>query len=66
MNSITQRACQRAFYVRNPPKRNTVLGLVRKLETTGSLVSEKGKRCSLSLPMIVVDVRARLEQLSKR
>ncbi|KAJ4428502.1 hypothetical protein ANN_24544 [Periplaneta americana] len=38
-NSITatQRAYQREFDVRNPPKRNTILGLVNKLETTGSL-----------------------------
>ncbi|KAJ4447193.1 hypothetical protein ANN_09194 [Periplaneta americana] len=38
-NSITatQRAYQREFGVRNPPKRNTILGLVNKLETTGSL-----------------------------
>ncbi|KAJ4435396.1 hypothetical protein ANN_18011 [Periplaneta americana] len=39
-NSITatQRAYQREFGVRNPPKRNTILGLVNKLETTGSLM----------------------------
>ncbi|KAJ4432285.1 hypothetical protein ANN_20903 [Periplaneta americana] len=38
-NSITatQKAYQREFGVRNPPKRNTILGLVNKLETTGSL-----------------------------
>ncbi|KAJ4448738.1 hypothetical protein ANN_00129 [Periplaneta americana] len=38
-NSITaaQRAYQREFGVRNPPKRNTILGLVNKLETTESL-----------------------------
>ncbi|KAJ4426894.1 hypothetical protein ANN_26693 [Periplaneta americana] len=38
-NSITatQRAYQREFGVRNPPKRNTILGLVNKLETIGSL-----------------------------
>ncbi|KAJ4443717.1 hypothetical protein ANN_05392 [Periplaneta americana] len=38
-NSITatQRAYQREFGVRNPPKRNIILGLVNKLETTGSL-----------------------------
>ncbi|KAJ4446929.1 hypothetical protein ANN_13630 [Periplaneta americana] len=38
-NSITatQRAYQREFDVRNLPKRNTILGLVNKLETTGSL-----------------------------
>ncbi|KAJ4431130.1 hypothetical protein ANN_19725 [Periplaneta americana] len=38
-NSITatQRAYQREFGVRNPPRRNTILGLVNKLETTGSL-----------------------------
>ncbi|KAJ4434056.1 hypothetical protein ANN_16375, partial [Periplaneta americana] len=38
-NSITatQRAYQREFGVRKPPKRNTILGLVNKLETTGSL-----------------------------
>ncbi|KAJ4447339.1 hypothetical protein ANN_09343 [Periplaneta americana] len=38
-NSIiaTQRAYQREFGVHNPPKRNTILGLVNKLETTGSL-----------------------------
>ncbi|KAJ4448589.1 hypothetical protein ANN_10608 [Periplaneta americana] len=38
-NSITatQRAYQREFGVRNPPKRNTILGLVNKLETNGSL-----------------------------
>ncbi|KAJ4439103.1 hypothetical protein ANN_15060 [Periplaneta americana] len=47
-NSITatQRAYQREFGVRNPPKRNTILGLVNKLERTGSLVSEKGKHRS--------------------
>ncbi|KAJ4429735.1 hypothetical protein ANN_21939 [Periplaneta americana] len=39
-NSITatQRVYQREFGVRNPPKRNTILGLVNKLETTGSLL----------------------------
>ncbi|KAJ4450679.1 hypothetical protein ANN_02108 [Periplaneta americana] len=43
----------------NPPKRNTILGLVNKLETTGSLVSEKGKHRSSRLPtVVVVDVRA--------
>ncbi|KAJ4446686.1 hypothetical protein ANN_13383 [Periplaneta americana] len=38
-NSITatQRAYQREFGARNPPKRNTILGLVSILETTGSL-----------------------------
>ncbi|KAJ4450701.1 hypothetical protein ANN_02130 [Periplaneta americana] len=38
-NSITanERVYQREFGVRNPPKRNTILGLVNKLETTGSL-----------------------------
>ncbi|KAJ4447785.1 hypothetical protein ANN_09793 [Periplaneta americana] len=41
---------QREFGVRNPPKRNTILGLVNKLETTGSLVSEKGKHRSSRLP----------------
>ncbi|KAJ4450667.1 hypothetical protein ANN_02096 [Periplaneta americana] len=42
-NSITatQRAYQREFGVRNPPKRNTILGLVNKLETTGSLPGVK-------------------------
>ncbi|KAJ4433832.1 hypothetical protein ANN_16144 [Periplaneta americana] len=41
-NSITatQRAYQREFGVRNPPKRNTILGLINKLETTGSLDSQ--------------------------
>ncbi|KAJ4446745.1 hypothetical protein ANN_13442 [Periplaneta americana] len=67
-NSITatQRAYQREFGVRNPPKRNTILGLVNKLETTGSLVSEKGKHRSSRLPTVVVDVRARLEQSPKK
>ncbi|KAJ4426822.1 hypothetical protein ANN_26621, partial [Periplaneta americana] len=51
----TQRAYQREFDVRNPPKRNTILGLVNKLETTGSLVSEKGKHRSSRLPTVVVD-----------
>ncbi|KAJ4444011.1 hypothetical protein ANN_05800 [Periplaneta americana] len=51
----TQRAYQREFGVRNPPKRNTILGLVNKLETTGSLVSEKGKHRSSRLPTVVVD-----------
>ncbi|KAJ4434402.1 hypothetical protein ANN_22963 [Periplaneta americana] len=57
-NSITatQRAYQRDFGVRNPPKRNTILGLVNKLETTGSLVSERGKHRSSRLPTVVVDV----------
>ncbi|KAJ4440080.1 hypothetical protein ANN_08213 [Periplaneta americana] len=57
-NSITatQRAYQRDFGVRNPPKRNTILGLVNKLETTGSLVSEKGKHRSSRLPTVVVDI----------
>ncbi|KAJ4450907.1 hypothetical protein ANN_02341 [Periplaneta americana] len=65
-NSITatQRAYQREFGVRNLPKRNIILGLVNKLETTGSLVSEKGKHRSSRLPM--VDVRARLEQSPKK
>ncbi|KAJ4436488.1 hypothetical protein ANN_16519 [Periplaneta americana] len=62
----TQRAYQREFGVRNPPKRNTILGLVNKLETTGSLVSEKGKHRSSRLPTVVVDVRARLEQSPKK
>ncbi|KAJ4431758.1 hypothetical protein ANN_20363 [Periplaneta americana] len=67
-NSIaaTQRAYQREFGVRNPPKRNTILGLVNRLETTGSLVSEKGKHRSSRLPTVVVDVRARLEQSPKK
>ncbi|KAJ4448780.1 hypothetical protein ANN_00171 [Periplaneta americana] len=67
-NSITatQRAYQREFGVRNPPKRNTILGLVNKLETIGSLVSEKGKHRSSRLPTVVVDVRARLEQSPKK
>ncbi|KAJ4431074.1 hypothetical protein ANN_19667 [Periplaneta americana] len=56
--TATQRAYQREFGVRNPPKRNTILGLVNKLETTGSLVSEKGKHRSSRLPTFVVDVRA--------
>ncbi|KAJ4445825.1 hypothetical protein ANN_12510 [Periplaneta americana] len=57
-NSITatQRAYQREFGVRNPPKRNTILGLVNKLETTGSLVSEKGRHRSSRLPTVVVDI----------
>ncbi|KAJ4427612.1 hypothetical protein ANN_25260 [Periplaneta americana] len=57
-NSITatQRAYQREFGVRNPPKRNTILGLVNKLETTGSLVNEKGKHRSSRLPTVVVDI----------
>ncbi|KAJ4445936.1 hypothetical protein ANN_12622 [Periplaneta americana] len=63
---VTPRAYQREFGVRNPPKRNTILGLVNKLETTGSLVSEKGKHRSFSLPTVVVDVRARLEQSPKK
>ncbi|KAJ4452259.1 hypothetical protein ANN_03777 [Periplaneta americana] len=56
-NSITatQRAYQREFGVRNPPKRNTILGLINKLETTGSLVSEKGKHRLSRLPTVVVD-----------
>ncbi|KAJ4452302.1 hypothetical protein ANN_03822 [Periplaneta americana] len=62
----TQRAYQREFGVRNPPKRNTILGLVNKLETTGSLVSEKDKHRSSRLPTVVVDVRARLEQSPKK
>ena len=66
MNSITQRACQREVYIRNPPKRNKVLVLVNKFKKAGSLVSEKGKRCSSRLPMVVVDVRARLEQSPKK
>ncbi|KAJ4429489.1 hypothetical protein ANN_21658 [Periplaneta americana] len=53
--TATQRAYQREFGVRNPPKRNTILGLVNKLETTGSLVSEKGKHRSSRLPTVVVD-----------
>ncbi|KAJ4448899.1 hypothetical protein ANN_00291 [Periplaneta americana] len=61
-NSITatQRAYQREFGVRNPPKRNTIQGLVNKLETTGSLVSEKGKHRSSRLPTVVVDVSSLL------
>ncbi|KAJ4433216.1 hypothetical protein ANN_15473 [Periplaneta americana] len=62
----TQRAYQREFGVRNPPERNTILGLVNKLEATGSLVSEKGKHRSSRLPTVVVDVRARLEQSPKK
>ncbi|KAJ4434620.1 hypothetical protein ANN_23182 [Periplaneta americana] len=56
-NSITatQRAYQIEFGVRNPPKRNTILGLVNKLEITGSLVSEKGKHRSSRVPTVVVD-----------
>ncbi|KAJ4434342.1 hypothetical protein ANN_22901 [Periplaneta americana] len=48
-NSIiaTQRAYLREFGVRNPPKRNTILGLVNKLETTGSL-SVRGISASFS------------------
>ncbi|KAJ4447322.1 hypothetical protein ANN_09326, partial [Periplaneta americana] len=42
-NTATQRAYQREFGVRNPPKRNTILGLVNKLETTGSLLQEPDK-----------------------
>ncbi|KAJ4445963.1 hypothetical protein ANN_12649 [Periplaneta americana] len=37
-SAATQRAYQREFGVRNPPKRNTILGLVKKLETAGSPV----------------------------
>ncbi|KAJ4447058.1 hypothetical protein ANN_09047 [Periplaneta americana] len=57
-NSITatQRAYQREFGVRNPPKRDTILGLVNKLETTGSLMSEKGKHRSSRLPTVVVEL----------
>ncbi|KAJ4448634.1 hypothetical protein ANN_00024 [Periplaneta americana] len=65
-SKATQRAYQREFGVRNPPKRNTILGLVNKLETTGSLVSEKGKHRSSRLPTVVVDVRARLQQSPKK
>ncbi|KAJ4451190.1 hypothetical protein ANN_02632, partial [Periplaneta americana] len=54
--TATQRAYQREFGVRNPPERNTILGLVNKLETTGSLVREKGKHRSSRLPTVVVDV----------
>ncbi|KAJ4427332.1 hypothetical protein ANN_24952 [Periplaneta americana] len=57
-NYSYSRAYQREFGVGNPPKRNTILGLVNKLETTGYLVSEKGKHCSSRLPTVVVDVRA--------
>ncbi|KAJ4426666.1 hypothetical protein ANN_26464 [Periplaneta americana] len=64
--TLTQMAYQREFGVRNPPKRNTILGLINKLETTGSLVSEKGKHRSSRLPTVVVDVRARLEQSPKK
>ncbi|KAJ4440099.1 hypothetical protein ANN_08232 [Periplaneta americana] len=64
--TATQRAYQREFGVRNPPKRNTILGLVNKLEKTGSLVSEKGKHRSSRLPTVVVDVRARPEQSPKK
>ncbi|KAJ4445979.1 hypothetical protein ANN_12665 [Periplaneta americana] len=65
--TVTQRAYQREFGVRNPPKRNTILGLVNKLETTGSLLTEKGKHRSSRLPtVVVVDVRARLEQSPKK
>ncbi|KAJ4441160.1 hypothetical protein ANN_11011 [Periplaneta americana] len=62
-NSITatQRAYQREFGVRNPPKRNKILELVNKLETTGSLVSEKGKHRSSRLPTVVVDRDGRRE-----
>ncbi|KAJ4447060.1 hypothetical protein ANN_09049 [Periplaneta americana] len=35
--TATQRAYQREFSVRNPPQRNKILGMVNKLETTGSL-----------------------------
>ncbi|KAJ4437910.1 hypothetical protein ANN_13849 [Periplaneta americana] len=62
-NSITatQRAYQREFGVRNPPKRNTILGLVNKLETTGSLMSEKGKHRSSRIPAVVVDELVAIE-----
>ncbi|PSN52110.1 hypothetical protein C0J52_04344 [Blattella germanica] len=66
MNSITQRACQREFYVPNPSKRNTVLELVNKLKRTGYLVREISKRCSSRLPMVVIDVRTLLEQSPKK
>ena len=66
MNYITATQCQREFYVWNPSKRNKVLALVNKLETTGSLVSEKGKYCSLRLPMDAYNIRARLEQSPKK
>ncbi|KAJ4445493.1 hypothetical protein ANN_07301 [Periplaneta americana] len=66
LKTITQRAYQRESGVRNPSKRNTILGLVNKLETTGSLVSEKGKHRSSRLPTVVVDVRAQLEQSPKK
>ncbi|KAJ4446296.1 hypothetical protein ANN_12991 [Periplaneta americana] len=58
--SATQRAYQREFGVRNPPKKHNT-GLVNKLETTGFLVSEKDKHRLSRLPTVVVDVRARLE-----
>ncbi|KAJ4448793.1 hypothetical protein ANN_00184 [Periplaneta americana] len=36
-NYSYSKGIQREFGVRNPPKRNTILGLVNKLETTGSM-----------------------------
>ncbi|KAJ4428124.1 hypothetical protein ANN_24138 [Periplaneta americana] len=47
-------------------QKKQILGLVNKLETTGSLVSEKGKHRSSRVPTVIVDVRARLEQLPKK
>ncbi|KAJ8891051.1 hypothetical protein PR048_010560 [Dryococelus australis] len=34
-----------------PPERNTILAIVRKLEITGCAVSERGKLCPARLPM---------------
>ncbi|KAJ4439084.1 hypothetical protein ANN_15041 [Periplaneta americana] len=50
----TQRAYQREFGVRNPPKRNIILGLVNKLETTGSLP------CLISSGGVAPDLRMRV------
>jgi hypothetical protein len=67
-NSVTatQRAYQREFGIRNPPKMNTILALVRKLETAGSLESETGKHRSSALPAVAVDVQARLQQSPRK
>lgn len=62
----TQRAFRRQFNVRNIPTRATILSMVRKLETTGSLLSETGKKRSVMSQECVNDVRERFVNSPKK
>nr|CAD7571092.1 unnamed protein product [Timema californicum] len=57
---VTQITYQRKFSVQNPPERNTILALVHKLETTGTLVSETRKHGLSALLVVAVDAQLRL------